>query len=1142
MSKDFVHLHVHSHYSLLDGLPKIDALVSAAKEQGATALALTDHGVLYGAIEFYQACHKAGIKPIIGVETYIAPAGYLNKRAKIDEKNNHLVLLAATNEGYHNLIKLITAAHLDGFYYRPRVDHELLKKYGRGLIAMSACLKGEIPSAILNGDLTDANKLVRQYQDIFGADNFYLELQHHPADPQQTQVNEAIKKISAATNAPLVATCDSHYLHAEDAEAQDILLCIHMKKLLSDPNRLSMAGDDLSLVTPEAMASIFADTPEALANTAAIAERCNVTIELGKVQLPHYQVPGGRTPIDEVRRLAEAGISVRYTKENPVIRERIEYELEVIGKTGFASYFLIVQDFVNWAKDQGIVVGPGRGSAAGSIVSYLLNITNVDPIKYELLFERFLNPERIAMPDIDIDFADIRRDEVIKYVEKRYGQDHVSQIITFGTMAARAAIRDVGRVLGLPYSYCDRVAKLIPMFATLDKAINTVPELKEIYENDGEAKRLLDSAKKLEGVARHASRHACGVVITNEPLDHYVPLQHAGPDDDTIITQYSLHPIEDLGLLKMDFLGLSNLTILETCIRLVKETRNIAIDLDTIPYDDKTTFKLLQRGETTGVFQLESSGMRRYLRELKPTELEDIIAMVALYRPGPMELIPQFIGGKHGTIKPTYLDPRLEPILAKTHGVAVYQEQVLQIARDIAGFTLGEADILRKAVGKKIAKLLREQREKFITKAKENGTKKEVAEKIFDFIEPFAGYGFNRSHAACYAVIAYQTAYCKANYPVEFMAALLTSDQHNLDRIAIEIEEARRMKLQVLPPDINESMPSFTAAADDRGQLTRIRFGLNAVKNVGENLVAAIIRERQANGSYQNLEDFLRRVQHKDLNKKSLESLAKVGALEQFADRQTVLANVNDILKYTRGADHEVTHKQTSIFGQLPAGYAPRLKLQPAEPVSSSQYGQWEKELLGLYISSHPLEAHREWLDQHTVPVTAIAEQADKRITLGGQISSVKKIFTKNHDQMAFVRFEDRSGSIEIVVFPSIYSATAALWQTDRLVVIEGQRNLRDGEQKIIADRIWEIEQYKLTHVPPASLRIAVDLAKIDQQTLQSVKTLLGQYPGTLPVILVVRRGTAEKNVPTSLRVNLVDELKHALEEILGDCIIKDHG
>lgn len=1136
MAPRFVHLHTHSHYSLLDGLPKIDELVQFAIGQGATALALTDHGVMYGVVEFFQKARAAGLKPIIGCEVYVAPFGHDQKRAKIDETNYHLILLAQNATGYHNLMKLVSIASLEGYYYRPRVDHGLLRQYSQGLIALSACLKGEIPTAILSDDEKRAKNLINQYQEIFGRENFYLELQHHPSLPDQERVNAALKKLSQETGAGVVATADSHYLRPEDAEAQDILLAIHQKKKLDDADRWSMAKEDLSMKSAEEMAALFADVPEAIANTIKIADRCNVELTLGQVKLPHFSVPAGETANSYVRKLSLAGIPARYSQITPELKKRLEYELDVISTTGFAAYFLIVHDLVTWAKRNGIVVGPGRGSAAGSLVSYLLNITNVDPIKYELLFERFLNPERIAMPDIDIDFADTRRDEVLRYAESKYGHDRVAQIITFGTMAARAAIRDVGRVLGLPYSYCDRVAKLIPMFATLNQAISAVPELKEIYDNDPEAKRLLDSAKKLEGVARHASRHACGVVITPEPLDHYLPVQYVSSDDHSIITQYSLHPIEDLGLLKMDFLGLSNLTILETSIAIIKRTRGETINLDTLPLDNQATFKLLQRGETTGVFQLESGGMRRYLKELKPTELEDIIAMVSLYRPGPMELIPQFIDGKRGKHKPQYLDPRLEPILEKTYGVAVYQEQVMQIARDIAGFTLGEADVLRKAVGKKIASLLNEQREKFIDGAVRNGSTKAVAGKIFDFIEPFARYGFNRSHAACYAVIAYQTAYFKANYPAEFMAALLSSDQHNSDRIAIEIEDARRMGMKVLPPDINESFASFTVVPGEHGLPDRIRFGLGAVKNVGDNLVAAMITERDANGPFLSLEDWLRRTKHKDLNKKSLESLARVGALDCLTSPESILANINDVLRYTKQEDEAASTGQTNLFGMFPTGHAPKLRLQPAEPLQPQQRGQWEKELLGLYITHHPLAEHRQTLEKIAQPISGLREVPGQRIKVAGLITSVKRITTRTNESMAFIRLEDMTGTVEVVVFPTVFRESLDFWQVDRLVVIHGKPSQKDGEWKVLADRVTDLPAVAAS---TTAVQIQISLEQTTPGTFDELKGLLSAWPGPMPVDLIVTKGRQQKIINTKHRVALTPELRQALETLLGKCLVE---
>ncbi|MFH0891892.1 MAG: DNA polymerase III subunit alpha, partial [Candidatus Falkowbacteria bacterium] len=889
----FVHLHVHTHYSLLDGLTKIDELIAAAKKDGAPAVAMTDHGVMYGAIEFYQKCKKAGIKPIIGLEAYLAPDSRLNKITRSDGKwNYHLLLLAKNLEGYKNLIKLTSIAHLEGFYYKPRIDWEVLKEYHGGLIAATACMGGEIPALIRAGKTAKARERIREYNELFGQDNFYLEIQDHPDLEGQAEINRELIKLSRELNVPLLATNDVHYLHKEDDEAQDILLCLQNKKKINDTDRMHMTGVDYSLRPAAEIIEAFKDVPEAIENTVKVAERCDLEIELGKIQLPFFEVPAGFNENSYLRKLCEEGLIRRYNtpyeKADPAIKERMDFELSVIERMGWPSYFLIVADFVNWAKDNSIVVGPGRGSAAGSLVCYLVRITNIDPLKYDLLFERFLNPDRVSMPDIDLDFADIRRDEVIRYVEGKYGKDHVAQIITFGTMAARAAVRDVGRVLDYPYDYCDQLAKKIPMFCNLKKALENTEELKEVYDKEEGARRIIDYAKRLEGVARHASTHACGVLITKDPLTENVPIQYASSSDRTIVSQYSLHPIEDLGLLKMDFLGLKNLTIIESALKIIKNTRGIEILIDTIPLDDRASYKLFQEGETTGVFQFESSGMKRYLRELKPTEFEDIIAMVALYRPGPMEWIPDFIAGKHGHKRIEYLHKDLEQVLSKTYGVVVYQEQVMQISRVLAGFTKGEADVLRKAVGKKILELLIEQKTKFIDGCIKNSLSRPLAEKIWAFIEPFAGYGFNRSHAACYALIAYQTAYLKAHWPTEFMAALLTADQQNIDRLAIEIEECKRMGIEVRQPDINQSFETFTVVTSGTAtnqvvkaseEVKTVRFGLHAIKNIGENISKVLIGERKANGPYKDLSDLLERVTDKDLNKKSLESLIKSGGL-----------------------------------------------------------------------------------------------------------------------------------------------------------------------------------------------------------------------------------------------------------------------
>lgn len=1052
----FVHLHVHSHYSLLDGLPKIDQLIARAKELGMPAVALTDHGVLYGAIEFYQKAKAAGLKPIIGVEAYFARNGRLSKQSKVDERPYHLILLAENAVGYANLIKLTTRAHLEGFYYKPRIDWELLEQFHDGLIALTACVGGHIPSLLRNGETAEARSAIERYLKLFGPERFYFEIQHRPSIPEQAHINEQLIALGREYGVGLVATNDCHYLTDDDAGAQDILLCLQTKSKKDDPNRMSYLGENFALRSPEEMAGLFPDQPEAITNTLKIAERCNLEIPLGKIHLPSFAVPDNTTPELYLRSLCQAGLMTRYPDgPTPAVLERLEYELSVIEKTGFATYMLIVQDFVNWAKDNAIVVGPGRGSAASSLVCYLLKITDLDPLAFDLLFERFLNPERISMPDIDTDFSDVRRDEVIRYVESKYGKDHVAQIITFGTMAARAAIRDVGRVLGLPYSYCDRVAKLIPMGETIDQAINSVPELKEISVRDPDATRLLDAARRLEGVARHVSTHACGVVITRRPLDEYVPIQYAAAGDETIVTQYSLHPIEDLGLLKMDFLGLSNLTIIETAIAIIEKTRGLTVDLEALPMDDAGTFALLQRGDTTGVFQLESSGMRRYLVNLKPTELEDIIAMVALYRPGPMELIPQFIDGKHGRRKAQYLHPKLKPILDKTHGVAVYQEQVLQMARDLAGFTMSEADVLRKAVGKKIASLLKEQREKFIAGCVRNNIAKSTAEKIFDFIEPFARYGFNRAHAACYGLIAYQTAYLKANFTAEFMAALMTSDHGSIDRIALEIEECRHLGLDVHQPDVNESFAMFTVVAEpDRTNASRrLRFGLTAIKNVGEGVVEAIIAERKANGLYNSLEDFLRRVRTKDLNKKSLESLIKAGALDQFGERGMLLGNLDLLLSYTKGSEQENERRQTNLFGMFPTTHAPKLRLQPTEPTPKSQRLTWERELLGLYLSEHPLSEYRESLAAVGKPIASLSlAPRSQPVTVAGVLTQIQRVLTRNGEHMLFVKIEDLTGTIEVLVFPKLLRETTDVWRDEQFVAVKGKLSDKDGMLKLLAD------------------------------------------------------------------------------------------
>ncbi len=1150
----FVHLHVHSHYSLLDGLTKIDDLIEAVKEDGSPAVALTDHGVMYGVIEFYQKCKKAGIKPIIGVEAYLAPGSRTDKTKSFDERNfYHLLLLAKNNTGYHNLVKLTSIAHLEGYYYRPRIDWEVLQKYSEGLIATSSCLAGEIPRLLMAGNIAKAKEKIKAYSELFGKDNFFIELQDHPELPDQIKLNEMLIPLAKEFDLPLIVTNDVHYLKAEDDEAQDILLCLQNKAKKEDTNRMSMLGANYSLKPTRQIAEAFAHVPEALENTIKIADMCNVELELGKIQLPYFNVPSGLDGNDYLRELVFEGLIKRYGKTyqtiDEVYRKRVDYELEVIAKMGWPSYFLIVADFVNWAKQQGIIVGPGRGSAAGSLVCYVIGITNLCPIQYNLVFERFLNPDRISMPDIDLDFADTRRDEVLRYVQDKYGHDHVAQIITFGTMAARAAIRDVGRVLNYPYDYCDRLSKAVPPMMKLKDALSRSPELKAIYE-EPEARRIVDYALKLEGVSRHSSVHACGVLITKNPLTDHVPIQYASSSDRTIVSQYSLHPIEDLGLLKMDFLGLSNLTIIESAITIIKNTRDTAVDIDTIPLDDEATYALFKNGETTGVFQFESSGMKRYLKELKPTQFEDIIAMVALYRPGPMEWIPNYITGKHSHKKPQYLHPKLEPILNVTYGVAVYQEQVLQIARDVAGFSLGEADVLRKAIGKKIPKLLAEQREKFIEGCVKNGQSTKLAAELFSFIEPFAGYGFNRSHAACYAMIGYQTAYLKAHYPAEFMAALLTSDQQNSDRIAIEIEECRKMGISIQQPDINESFDNFTVVDDKT-----IRFGLKAIKNVGEHISEIIIKERKANGTYTSIANLLERIDDKDLNRKSLESLVKSGAFDSLGERGQLLANVDLMINYHKEASHQRTNKQASLFSGLSAGSAPQIRLLSAPEASRDDKLRWEKELLGLYITEHPFSSVRPLLSLAVTPLIELtAEAAGQDVTCGGVISTIKKILTRRNESMLFVKLEDGVGTIEIIVFPKLLNETGTLWVEGKMILCQGGLSDKDNEVKLLANKVAELTPQNASilvrEFKPAPVRGPARPASYKQsqadalklvvreftrlpETMELLKKILSQYPGESKVYVKI----GEKIVETDYKVEKDDALVTKLKNELAASI-----
>ncbi|MDD2731284.1 MAG: DNA polymerase III subunit alpha, partial [Candidatus Portnoybacteria bacterium] len=1018
----FTHLHVHSHFSLLDGLPKIDGLIERALELKMDSLALTDHGSLYGAVEFYKKAKAKKIKPVIGSELYVAPNSRFDRQPRVDDANYHLIVWVKNKTGYENLVKLTTEAWLNGFYYKPRVDKELLRQYSAGLMASSACLAGEIPQAIIKRNLKKAEELALAYQEIFGPGNFFLELQHHPNLPEQALANKELINIAKKHGLPLIATNDIHYLRIEDAKAQDILMLVNTSADPDDPERLTMTNNNFSMIEPEQMIKNFTETPEAIANTQKIVTACQFDFELNKYQLPHFKVPSSQSPDEYLKKLAFAGLPKKYPgKVQPEVLERLEKELTIIKKTGFASYFLIVQDFVDWAKKNNIVVGPGRGSAAGSIVSYLLDITTIEPLKYDLLFERFLNPERISMPDIDLDFADTRRDEVINYVRQKYGQDHVAQIITFGTMAARAAIRDTGRAMGYSYQLCDQVAKAVPFGLTLERALQESVEFRQLYDSDEQIKTLVDTAKKLEGVARHASTHAAGVVITKEPLSKIVPLQHPTQNDQAIVTQYEMHAVEDLGLLKMDFLGLKTLTQIENTIKIVRRTKNIPLDVATLPLDDQKTFDLFQTARTTGVFQLESGGMKRHLKELKPTVFEDIIAMVALYRPGPMELIPDFIARKHGLKKIEYVEPRLEPILKNTYGIIVYQEQVMEIGVKLAGLTLPEADTLRKAMGKKIKKLLDEQHDKLIDGMVKNNIAYETAEKIWAFIEPFARYGFNKAHATCYALLGYQTAYLKAHFPTEFMAALLNSELDDIERIAFLINECQQMNIEVLPPDVNESLGSFTVIKDGV-----IRFGLNAVKNVGSNIVEAIADERKQRGHFVSISEFIERVQNKDLNKKSLESLVKCGTMDKLGERGQLLANMESLLLYAREIQKPKTNGQASLFSATDAKTAlPPLKLRSAPAASRQDKLSWEKELLGLYVSEHPAQEYEKVIAKYAIlPSKITKDQIGRRAKIGGVISNIHKIITKTGRPMLFVMIEDKKTKVEALIFPKLLERT----------------------------------------------------------------------------------------------------------------------
>jgi len=1138
----FVHLHTHSHYSLLDGLGKLPDLIHRAKELGMDSLALTDHGVMYGAVEFYKKCHDEELKAIIGVETYIAPRTMQDKDGKIDSKPYHLVLLAKNYIGYQNLMKITTAAHIEGYYYKPRVDKEFLKNHSDGLIALTACLAGEIPRLIASGQNERVQEAIKEYQDIFGKENFYLELQHHPELAEQKQVNEELKKLAKELNIGLVCTNDIHYVRAEDRDAHEVLLAVQTGKDFDDENRLSLKEFDLSMSSPEDMAEYFKDVPEALENTVKIAELCNLELELGQTILPKFDTPDNLSSEVYLRKLCEEGAESRYGKIDDKIRERLEYELSVIVKCHFEDYFLIVQDYVKFAKDAGIVVGPGRGSAAGSIIAYVLSITDLDPIGYDLLFERFLNPERISPPDIDLDFADDRRGEVIQYITQKYGSDHVAQIITFGLMKARMAIRDVARALGMSYDDGDRIAKLIPMGLTLDEAITAVAELKKIYETEPAFTKLIDMAKRLENVARNAGTHAAGVVISQDKLVNYVPLQFPPRGEGSVVTQYSMKYIDEVGLLKVDILGLANLTIIKNALRIVRKIAEVEIDLSKIPMDDKESYELLARGDSSGVFQLESDGMKRYLKELKPTRFEDIISMVALYRPGPMDSIPDFIDAKHGRKTITYLDPKLEPILSSTYGVIVTQDQVLQIARHFSGFTYGQADILRKAVGKKIKSLMEEQKIKFIEGAIKEGSSQKTAQAVWDFIEPFARYGFNRAHAACYAMIAYQTAYLKAHFPSAFMAAWLTAEQQNIDKIAFAISECQRMGIQVLPPDVNESFVEFGVMKTSGD----IRFGLAAIKNVGVGVAEKIAEERKNGGPYKTLGEFVSRLTGKVLNKKVLEALAKSGALDHLAERNQIISQIDTITKFISNLDKSQKANQISLFSEATNTPLAELKLENVEAADQKQRLSWEKELLGIFLSEHPLKGMAEKLNSLGTTIAQLETMsANEKITVGGVVTQSRKIMTKNKEPMMFLTLEDLTGKIEVIVFPRTLAQNPEIWTSDEPILVQGRLDKKENVTKIIAQSAQKLselesskdEQVTAEETKPKEKLIIILPGNAQKDVLLEIKELLKAFPpnenSSLDVYLKVPRNGSFEEIKTKAKVCLKSDLTKKLQNLV---------
>ncbi len=1147
----FAHLHVHTEFSLLDGSNKIKEYVKYVKELGMDSAAITDHGVMYGAVDFYKAAKEAGINPIIGCEVYVAPHSRFDRELTGGEdRYYHLVLLAENNTGYANLVKIVSKGFTEGYYYRPRVDIELLEQYHEGLIALSACLAGEVPRYIQKGLVDEAKKVALRYQEIFGKDNYFLELQDHGI-PAQQSVNSVLLRMSKELDIPLVATNDVHYTYAEDAQPHDVLLCLQTGKKVADEDRLRYEGGQYYVKSEEEMKGLFPYAWEAVENTQRIADRCHVEIEFGHYKVPHYDAPEGYDSWSYLNKLCQDGMKERYPEDDGTLQERLHYELDTIKNMGFVDYFLIVWDYINFCRENGIAVGPGRGSAAGSIVSYCLKITNIDPIKYSLLFERFLNPERVSMPDIDVDFCFERRQEVIDYVGHKYGADRVVQIVTFGTMAAKGVIRDVGRVMDLPYAYVDRLAKMIPLEqnqgVSIDRALEMNPEFKSLYEEDEQVHSLIDMCRRLEGLPRHTSMHAAGVVICPEAADEFVPLSRGA--DGSITTQFPMTTIEELGLLKMDFLGLRTLTVIQNAVRLVEQSKGIVIDIDHIDYDDKAVLASLGTGRTDGVFQLESGGMKSFMKELKPKSLEDVIAGISLYRPGPMDFIPKYIKGKNHPETVTYDCPQLEPILAPTYGCIVYQEQVMQIVRELGGYTMGRSDLVRRAMSKKKQYVMEQERKNFTYGNPEegvpgcvaNGIDAQVADHIYDTMMDFAKYAFNKSHAACYAVVAYQTAYMKYYHPVEFMAALMTSVIDNPSKVAEYIMTSRSMGIQILPPDINVGENGFSVAG---GQ---IRYALSAIKSVGRPVIDAVVAERDARGPYQNLGDFVTRVTDRDMNKRVVEHFIKAGAMDSLGGTRKQLLSV-----YLQVIDGIQQNRKNNLAGQLSlfdiAGEEEKVDYQVSLPdvgeYSKEMKLAFEKEVLGIYISGHPLEEYRDTWKKNITNTTAdfaldeetgeprVAEGA--KVTIGGMITEKKIKYTKNEKVMAFLQVEDLVGSVEVIVFPRDYEKYGNAVMEDSKVFIKGRVSVEeDKDAKLVCEQITTFEQM------PKKLWIKFPTKDAFEQNRDTLFGILRGEEGKDNVVIYVENPKSMNPLSANWNVSAEVALIERLEEAFGEGNVK---